>query len=298
MSCFCGDRAPWEAVRMPHRLGWYRGELERLRKNLAAALGVRTPSSALYRPPSEFRVHAWRWHHIALERDLGRLQVSFSRHRAALCTGKLDSQARRERLARAFAFIVKANWIVHDWVEEVLFVPFVLSLDGGVHPSHATLRQIATNRNHLAQARSELGSRIDRWASSDSGDSCSREALRMSRALADLRLAAQTAFNTSERALAPVVAKLAPRAKQEIFNKAVISALDGGRARLALVMFRDAVVSSRRFESRATSQDKVDFETSIPKPVRMLIPVWRRNLLGDLLSVLDELDSAAVVSND
>jgi hypothetical protein len=281
-------------MRLQRTLG---GELERLRKNVAEAIGLPAYSTAVYTPPSSFRIYAWRWHHIALERDLGRIKSSFFLHKRNVCAPNSVARLYRERLANAFAFVIKSNWLVHDWVEEKLFVPFVLSVCGQDCPSQHVLHRISRERTQLASARQRLRDRIDRWVAEHykEEESCEREAERLSSAVSALRAQAQSAFNTSERALVPVVAKCASREKQESFNKSVVGKLDGGRARLALVLFSEAILGAfQDYDSRATKQDIADFDSSIPKAVRMLIPVWRRNLVRKNMSVIDELGALDV----
>jgi hypothetical protein len=284
-------------MRLQRTLKWYRGELDRLKKNITVAIGLRASSPTFYTPPSSFRIYAWRWHHIALERDLGRIKSSLSLQKRNICAPNSDEPINRERLANAFAFVIKSNWLVHDWVEENLFIPFVLSVCGEACPSQHVLHRISRERTQLALARERLRGRIDRWVAEHykDVDSCEREAVRLSSAVSMLRSQAQSAFNISERALVPVVANCASREKQESFNKSVIAKLDGGRARLALVLFREAVLGAfQDHDSRATKQDIADFDSSVPKAVRMLIPVWRRNLVRKHLSVIDELSALDV----
>jgi hypothetical protein len=256
--------------------------------------------------PAAFRVHAWHWHHLAVERDLSRLSFALGpaddtpRSRdTPLCAGTPVAARRRSHVARALRFVFSANWDVHDLVEADLFVPFASPF---LRPSERRdfLPILRDRRRTLAADRTRLLARVETWAAAECvpTTSCERERTAIARDVLRVRRDAASLFADAEAVLGSAVGAGvdkggATEREQADFNSVVIKALDGGKARTALVIFDDALPRNGEqhdragVESRATARDRREFELSIPAPVRMLIPVWRRTLIGRQLRAFE-----------
>lgn len=213
------------------------------------------PSTPTAPPPDAFRIHAWRWHHLAIEA-----------HLHALSTAANPSPA-------ALTFLSAYNWDLHDRVEALHLTPLVTP-----HASPQTLRALARTRARLSRARAGLRADLPTLPPKDAR-----------RRLGALCGAAAEAFAASEAALVPAVAGSVPLAEQDRFNSRVVRALGRGHARVALIMFYDALFAGEdggRGEgvgrvgcggvSRVAPEDRQRFRIAIPRGIRVLLPMWRR----------------------
>lgn len=257
-------------------------------------------------PPPDFHIHPWRWHHLSIDSTLARLASLSTSRSAVLCPAHEEaapSAASIARLARAdlisaFSFLIDANWAVHDFVEASFLIPFVTSRSSSLSPSRSA--QLSASRARLRSRREQLRGRFERWRiSSDEQASrqCRSELASLVRGLHELRADAVTLFAAAERAIASAVATDIPQSEQQNLNMAVVRALDGGRARVALVLFDELLETGRAnttteadmFPASALDVDRKNFRKLIPKHVRVLVPVWRNRMVAKHVRFLDPL---------
>lgn len=267
-------------------------------------------------PPPGFRIHPWRWHHLSIESTLARLS-DFSSARTNLlcgttinpnCSGAASSRARAD-LVSAFSFLLDANWAIHDFIESSFLVPLVqnhvlkqsslsqLSASSYSFPSlRSSILALSTSRDRLKQRRESLRLRLARWsdtAFTPNSHHCHAELSLLIREMRELRTDASVVFATAERALVPPVATLVRRADQERFNMRVVRSLDGGRARLALIWFEELLgprrksLKSQAHHRNVTDEDRKNFLATIPRHLRLLVPVWRRRMAAKYVRFLD-----------
>lgn len=205
-------------------------------------------------PPRAFRIDAWRWHHLAIEAQLH-----------ALSTAACPAPA-------ALDFLARHDWDVHDAVEARHLAPLAAP-----HAAPAALRSTARARARLARLRAALRADLPALPPRDAR-----------RRLGALCGAAADAFAASEAAFVPAVAEAVSAAEQDRFNARVVRTLGRNRARIALVMFYDALFAGKDgagrvgcggAATRVVAEDRERFREVIPKGVRVLLPMWRRGFV-------------------
>lgn len=221
-------------------------------------------------PQSAFRIQAWRWHHLAVSRDLRRLERAGNQRAPLLCSSRTE----RVGFLAALEYILRDNWDVHDIVEAGLFIPFVLQ-----KASRSVVRDagvVAMERARLVKERAVVRERVERWVDVEPAR-CIGELAGIADDVRRLKRSADVLFAAAERAFVPCVRTLFSEQEQKRFNDSVLKTLSGRQLRVSLVVFQDAI--GKGWESAATEEDRVAFGRDVPGHVRMLVPFWKRKFV-------------------
>lgn len=234
--------------------------------------------SKLQRKSNTFHIHAWRWHHLGIVRDLGRLQKQANKQSYKLCptANSNPSIKKRIELYTALMYILKDNWKIHDKVEQTLLFPWLLKKSDESKTTLKSQSIISTESKKLNSFSDQLSLFVDRWARNTQLDNqaCMLQLYYIERQLDHLRSGASNLFQLSENMVMPQVLMYASDSDQKSFNDSVLARLSGREVRVAAVGFKDAV------EHCGNGQDKLNFGNNVPSIVRKVaIPYWRKKLV-------------------
>lgn len=264
--------------------------LHRLQK--ASKQSKKQTAASAKRPPTQpppksqrFMVHGWRWHHLAILRDLTRLQTTATAKSKKLCAPAAHND-HRKHFQTTWRYILHDNWRLHNSVERTLFLPWVLA---HARPNDIALtsaaRAISTERDRLVRRTDCLSARVDDWVTVRTTADCRAGLTDVLAGMSAVQHAAERLFVASEAVLIPAVLATFDERQQARFNQRVLGRISGTQARTSLVFFADALDRSRFVV--ATPQDCIDFRHAVPAPVRRLaLPFWRSKLVADKIRFL------------
>ena len=217
-----------------------------------------------------YRIHGWRWHHLSILRDLD--HVNQLLHSPSVCAAGAQGARARQQVSRVYAHVLDDNWEVHDEVERRLLYPWVSARAGGARQVALTVlggrrRALGARRERLRDAVVQLGN-----------GQCEVRRARAAADAAALRRAARAVFGAAERVVVPAVRALFSADEQRAFNRRVIRTLSPLQSQLMLVVFNDTMYAHRN--AVATDDDRRNFESQVPRPIRALVPLWRKTFLA------------------
>lgn len=222
-------------------------------------------------PPSNFRVRAWRWHHLGVERDLSRVEATLRARKTALCV----PGGARVSLLDVLTYVIDDNWKLHNHVEKTLFIPWIMRHAGNDPILKRNTLILEKERQRLMKDTHLIMKQVEQWVNqTESQSQCTNNVLLIANNLRKLRQDSTLLFRASENLFIPKVVQTFSQKQQNKFNDNVLKSITGRQARVSLVVFRDAVRQEPPVV--ATTRDEQDFYTDIPAPIRKWgVPFWR-----------------------
>ncbi|KAK1866698.1 hypothetical protein I4F81_009214 [Pyropia yezoensis] len=224
-----------------------------------------------------FRLHGWRWHHVAIGRELGAISTALG---SGVDCGDPSAVA---AVVDAFAFARRSVWAVHNTMEREVLFPWI---DTGRAVS-AALSSFAAERERLEAAATEVEARLARLAAATAERdapwrgvaACGPETARAAAAVRVLADEAAALFAAEEAALIPLVTgDFSADEQARVFLTAVhglAGGLRGPTAKLQLVLFHEAL------KAGGGGEEWGHFKREVPRPARAWIPVWKKRLRGE-----------------
>jgi len=273
--------------------------------------------------PKGFRLHGWRWHHVAITRELAAIQTALA---AGVNCGDADAVA---AVVDAFAFARTSVWAVHNEMERAVLFPWIdtglcaAPANGGAggpptstaavvgdarrgtpvagrsearqRAVSAALASFGAERERLEAASAEVQEHLMRLATATAERdapwrgvaACGPETRRAVAAVRSLTDEARALFAAEEAALIPLVSNdFSPDEQARVFLTAVhglAGGLRGSTAKLQLVLFHEAL------KAGGGGEEWGHFKREVPRPARAWIPVWKKRLYdGCPTTVLSE----------
>lgn len=254
----------------------------RARWALRSAAAVRGAGGDVRRAHRAFRLSGLRWAHLAIWRDLRRIEAHVGRVDCG--AGSAGVAGDVGEIADVFSFFVDRVWTVYNRLEREVVFPWLVDGGRGARGGDDVARAVEAfgkERDRIEGAGVALRERLDRMARKGRvramvlGNSavCGLEMGNIGREVGEMLEDVRNLHRTEEEVLFPYIERQFTKEQQREITFRIVDMLDKPLAKFTIVSFHEGLKTAA-----ATRADWRAYVREVPTPVRLYLWVWRGRL--------------------